>query len=167
MDRLAPVEAALDHRGFRDALGKFATGITVVTAVGPDGPVGITVNSFSSVSLDPPLVLWSIDKGSRRRPAFEASPVCAIHVLGDDQAETCKAFTKDVAPFDSLPTTHRADGLPLLEGCLARFECTPYATYDGGDHLIMVVEVAQVTMRDAEPLVFFDGAFRTLTKGLD
>ncbi|NIZ63415.1 flavin oxidoreductase [Sedimentitalea sp. CY04] len=146
-------------RQLRDAFGRFATGVTVVTALGEDGPVGIVVNSFSSVSLDPALVLWSPSKTSRRFRYFEAADHYAIHVLSADQAELCQGFSKDAHAFDGSRYQLNANGVPLIEDCLARFECTRTATYDGGDHLIVVGRVDQAEMRDGDALTFYAGKF--------
>ncbi|WP_269582822.1 flavin reductase family protein [Roseibium sp. Sym1] len=144
-------------RLLRDAFGRFATGVTVVTTHSDDGPVGITANSFSSVSLDPPLVLWMPDKGSRRFRYFETAEHYAIHVLSHHQAEVCNGFVRNAHAFDRLP--HRIDdnGVPLIENCLARFECKRFAAYEGGDHLIVLGEVMQAEMRQGDALTFFAG----------
>ena len=144
-------------RLLRDAFGRFATGVTVVTTHSADGPVGITANSFSSVSLDPPLVLWMPDKGSRRFRYFETAEHYAIHVLSHHQAEVCNGFVRNAHAFDQLP--HRIDdkGVPLIENCLARFECQRFAAYEGGDHLIVLGQVMQAEMRQGDALTFFAG----------
>ncbi|CTQ54398.1 p-hydroxyphenylacetate 3-hydroxylase, reductase component [Roseibium album] len=144
-------------RLLRDAFGRFATGVTVVTTNSGDGPVGITANSFSSVSLEPPLVLWMPDKGSRRFQYFEDAEHYAIHVLSHEQAEVCNGFVRNAHAFDQLP--HRIDdkGVPLIENCLARFECKRFAAYEGGDHLIVLGQVIQAEMRQGDALTFFAG----------
>lgn len=91
-----------DERAFRTALGAYATGVTIVTVPSDDGPIGITANSFASVSLDPPLVLWSPAKGSKRFPYFSGAPHFAIHVLDAHQQDICNRFTKDMQAFDGL-----------------------------------------------------------------
>lgn len=144
-------------RLLRDAFGRFATGVTVVTTQSEDGPVGITANSFSSVSLDPPLVLWMPDKGSRRFRYFEEAEHYAIHVLTHLQAEVCNGFVRNAHAFDQLPFTHNDKGVPLIENCLARFECTRFASYEGGDHLIVLGQVMKAEMRNGEALTFFSG----------
>jgi flavin reductase (DIM6/NTAB) family NADH-FMN oxidoreductase RutF len=149
--------ASENTRLLRDAFGRFATGVTVVTTNSGDGPVGITANSFSSVSLEPPLVLWMPDKGSRRFQYFEDAEHYAIHVLSHEQAEVCNGFVRNAHAFDQLP--HRIDdkGVPLLENCLARFECKRFAAYEGGDHLIVLGQVIQAEMRQGDALTFFAG----------
>lgn len=149
-------------RELRDALGRFATGVTVVTAVGPRGPLGITANSFASVSLDPPLVLWSPARKSSRFPAFEAASHFAVHVLARDQQPLATHFAQSgdmPAEFGAAPGL---GGAPIFEGCAARFECRHAARFDGGDHLICVGEVLRFTTSEAEPLVYHCGAYRGL-----
>lgn len=148
-------------RRFRDALGRFATGVTVVTAKGPDGPVGMTVNSFTSVSLDPPLVLWCPARASSRYAIFAAAQAWAVHVLGAEQLDVCLRFTRGGAQFDGLQLKRNAHGAPVIPGVAARFDCTCHAVHDGGDHGIMVGRVAQVTVGgpDDHPLVFAAGQF--------
>ncbi len=149
-------------RALRDAFGRFASGITIVTASSTDGPVGITANSFSSLSLDPPLVLWSPDAGSRRFPYFEQAGYFAIHVLGAEQIDLCKGFAGSPFAFDGVDVTDNEHGVPLINGCLARFECRQNAIYPGGDHKIVVGEVLKAEMRDGDSLAFFAGQLRTL-----
>jgi len=131
----------------------------VVTAPSEDGPVGIVVNSFSSVSLDPALVLWSPAKTSRRFRYFEAAEHYAIHVLSADQAELCQGFGQNAHGFDGISHQLNDHGVPLIEDCLARFECTKTAAYDGGDHMIVVGRVDQAEMRDGDALTFYAGKF--------
>lgn len=145
-------------RLLRDAFGRFATGVTIVTAATDDGPVAITANSFSSVSLTPPLVLWSPDRNSRRFPYFEKAEHYAIHVLAAEQGDLCWHVAKDAFGLKEKTFDVNAEGVPVLEGCLARFECTRTAIYEGGDHAIMLGHVNRATMReDGEALTFFKG----------
>lgn len=147
------------QRAFRDALGRFATGVTVVTTQGPDGPVGITANSFAALSLDPALVMWAPGRFSRRFDVFEQAAHFAIHIMADDQLEVARHFARDGFDF-SLPGITRGLGdAPLLPGCLARFECARHAVYPGGDHAIVVGEVQRVATRDGAALSFFGGAY--------
>lgn len=143
-------------RDFRAALGRFATGVTVVTA---PGPVGITVNSFASVSLDPPLVLWSPALASRRFKAFEGAERYAIHVLGKHQHAIGHGFVRDGAAFEELDWHLSDHGVPLIDDCLARFECRRHAIHEGGDHAIIVGEVERCTLGAGEPLIFSSGAY--------
>ncbi len=154
-----PIQA--DRRAYREALGRFGTGVTVITCATPDGPLGITANSFASVSLDPPLVLWSPAKSSSRYPFFMAAERFAIHVMGRDQFDTCNGFARDGDAFDRIDWTTSAGGVPLITGSLSCLECTTTATHDGGDHSIIVARVTRVTTRAGEPLLFFGGAYGT------
>lgn len=135
-------------RAFRDALGSFSTGVTVITTDGPDGPVGITANSFASLSLDPPLVLWSPARSSSRFALFEGAARFAIHVLGAAQQDVALHFTRN----GTLPLTG-------LGPVLARFDCARHAVHEGGDHAIVVGRVLRVWHRAGAPLVFQSGRF--------
>lgn len=149
----------IDERELRTALGCFPTGVTVVTTMTPIGPLGITANSFASVSLDPPLVLWSPARASSRFPAFEAAEYFAIHILSEDQRALALHFAQQGLDFDGIAFTPGLGGAPVLAGCAAVFECLHSAGHDGGDHLIVVGEVKRMTYGDAPPLVFHGGAF--------
>ncbi len=150
---------AENTRLLRDAFGRFATGVTIVTTQSADGPVGITANSFSSVSLDPALVLWSPGKASRRFPYFEAAEHYAIHVLAADQAHLCEKFAKNAFALTEIPHDISANNVPLLSNCLARFECRKVAAHDGGDHVIIVGQVLQAELGDGDALAFFAGKY--------
>lgn len=156
------VPGADTARAFRDALGRFATGVTVVTCEA-DGPVGITANSFASVSLDPPLVLWSPARASRRFDAFAAAQHFVVHVLGEGQTAVALAFAKEGDAFDGLPTTRNPEGAPVIEGCPARFECRTHARHDGGDHEIVVGRVLRAASGEGHPLVFHGGTYGRFT----
>jgi len=144
-------------RQFRQALGLFGTGVTIVTTNSCDGPVGITANSFSSVSLDPPLVLWSASLKSKRFQYFAETEDLAIHILSLQQTELCWAFSKSKHAFDDVEWSEGVNGTPILRHCLARFECKKYANYDGGDHAIIVSQVQKISYRDDKALMFFNG----------
>jgi 3-hydroxy-9,10-secoandrosta-1,3,5(10)-triene-9,17-dione monooxygenase reductase component len=152
----------IDARAFRDALGQFATGVAIVTACGEGGErVGGTVSSFNSVSLDPPLVLWSLDKNARSRAAFESSTHFAVHVLTLEQRELAQLFARRGADkFAGLQCREGLGGVPLLEQCAACFECETRHRYDGGDHIIFVGEVLQFERQSGSPLLFHGGTFR-------
>jgi len=139
------------ERGFRDALGLYPTGVTVITTRTPQGIVGITANSFASLSLDPPLVLWSPARASRRFEVFATAQEFSIHILAADQGDLCAHFTRDGAP----PTP--GSGIGTLEEALARFDCRLHASHDGGDHLLIIGRVERVEMRQGAPLVFHAG----------
>lgn len=155
-----PAEA--DSRAFRDALGRFGTGVTVVTCMTATGPIGITANSFASLSLDPPLILWSPAKSSSRYPFFAAARNFAVHVVGAEQAALCQGFARDADIFDTLDWRRNDADVPLIEGCLSRFECTKVAEHDGGDHTIIVARVDRVTTRAGKPLMFYGGRYGTM-----
>jgi flavin reductase (DIM6/NTAB) family NADH-FMN oxidoreductase RutF len=149
-------------REFRDALGRFATGITVVTTMTPHGPQAITANSFASVSLDPPIVLWSIARRSKRFAAFAECSHFAIHVLGAGQRELSQRFARSGHGFDGLAYQRGEAGVPLLDGCLSRFECRRLSGHEGGDHLIMLGAVTAASIGEGEPLLFFGGDYGRL-----
>jgi flavin reductase (DIM6/NTAB) family NADH-FMN oxidoreductase RutF len=146
-------------RALRDALGRFATGVTVVTCATPDGPIGITVNSFASVSLDPALVLWSIARSSTRFAAFSTAEAYAIHILADDERDLAARFTRGGAGFEGLAIQPGPSGAPVIPGTLARFDCRLHAAHDGGDHLILLGLVERAALRDGAPLLFSQGHF--------
>lgn len=147
-----------NERALRDAFGRFATGVTIVTAAAEEGPVAITASSFTSVSIDPPLVLWSPQKASRRFPYFANAKHFAIHVLSAEQDDLCWSVAKDMKALAAMDLDCNPEGVPVLENCLARFECSSYATYDGGDHEIVVGRVLRVSMQEAgDALGFFKG----------
>ena len=155
-------DPADDPRAYRNALGAFATGVCVVTTGSDDGPVGITANSFASVSLDPPLVLWSPAKSSKRFNYFADAQHYAIHVLDGHQQDMCNAFTRTKHAFDGLDWDTSPEGVPLVRGCLARFECTLAASHDAGDHVILVGLVNKAAFREGLPLLFQGGRFVSL-----
>ena len=154
------------ERAFRNALGQFATGICVVTTMTPDGPMGLTANSFAAVSLNPPLVLWSPAKSSRRFRHYEHADHYAIHVLGQDQKDICERFTLRDPDFDGLDWCEGPGGMPQIAGCLARFDCQHSASHDGGDHVIIVGQVIGAEYRDGAPLLFQGGEYGHFTGGI-
>ena len=162
-------DAPLDQQEFRKALSTFTTGVTIITAVAPDGtPVGVTANSFNSVSLDPPLVLWSLAKSSRSLSAFDASPWWAVHILSADQDALSNRFAKSGEhKFVDLPVETGAGGIPLLAGCAARLQCKTSFKYEGGDHIIFVGEVVGLDRSDVPPLVFHGGKYAVATAKTD
>ncbi|MDQ5906907.1 MAG: hypothetical protein QG584_1864 [Pseudomonadota bacterium] len=158
-------EAGYDCRTLRDALGSFATGIAVITACAPDGQfIGLTVNSFNSVSLNPPLVLWSLDLGSPSLEAFRAASHYAVNILAADQAELSQRFaTRLEDKFGDLQLCPGAGGAPLLHGCCAWFECANETHYPGGDHLIFLGRVERFAAdEERTPLLYHGGRYRTL-----
>jgi flavin reductase (DIM6/NTAB) family NADH-FMN oxidoreductase RutF len=153
--------ATLDSAAFRSALGQYATGVTIVTARAPDGsPVGLTANSFTSVSLDPPLVLWSLARTARSHDVFEAATHFAIHVLAAEQLELSRHFaSKSATKFAGLEIALGHGGVPLIGGCAASFQCRRYQVVDGGDHRIYLGEVLDFEHRACEPLLFHAGQY--------
>lgn len=157
-------EPAFSSAEFRTALGMFATGVTIVTARAPDGQlVGLTANSFNSVSLSPPLVLWSLAQAARSMQAFERGSHYAIHVLAADQQALAQRFASAGADrFASLALTDGVSGAPLIDGCVATFECFNRSRYAEGDHVIFVGEVERCNYRSgAPPLLYHGGKFYT------
>lgn len=150
-----------DPLRFRQALGCFTTGVTIVTAQDAAGAdVGMTVNSFNSVSLTPPMVLWSLGRSSSNIAAFLQAKHFAVHVLADGQDELAMRFAKkDVDRFAGVQLERAASGVPLLGGVAARFECRTAFQYEGGDHVIFVGEVISFEHWDRDPLVFKHGRF--------
>jgi len=153
-----------DSRAFRDALGNFPTGVAVVTASGEAAHIGITVNSFTSVSLDPPLVLWCMDKRSQRHDMFVAAPGFTISILGTEHREVSSRLAR--------PGEHSLDGLALMQtelgppglaDSLAIFECARQSTLEGGDHTILVGRVLRFARGgQGAPLLFFRGQYSAL-----
>jgi flavin reductase (DIM6/NTAB) family NADH-FMN oxidoreductase RutF len=156
-DKITP--SVQTERAFRDALGSFATGVTVITTQVPEGPLGITANSFSSVSLDPALVLWSVAKGSRRHGAFTDGGAFVIHVMAQEQDAVATGFSRDAAAFDAVPWVENSEGVRVLGGCLAAFECVTEALHDAGDHTIVVGRVLRFSTRQGDPLLFAQGKY--------
>lgn len=152
-----------DLRAYRAALGTFATGVTIITIQTQGGPVGITANSFASVSLDPALILWSPAKSSNRFSLFQSAPRFAVHVLADNQSDLAMAFTRSKDAFDGLDWSLSGAGTPIIPGCLARFDCDTHASHDAGDHVIILGQVHEVSHRSGSPLVFHAGGFGKFT----
>ena len=149
---------------FRQALGMFATGVTIITARGPQGElVGLTANSFSSVSLDPPLVLWSLNKASSAMDVLAPASHYAINILGADQQALAERFAGPREQRWQGVTHHSgACGAPVLPGCVAVFECFNRSQYQEGDHVIFVGEVERCSSRLGEPpLLYHGGRFYT------
>ncbi len=156
---LATFDPASDADSFRGALGTFVTGVTVVTTDSPEGPVAIVANSFASVSLDPPLVLWSPAKASKRFEHFAGSRRFAVHVLSADQRDVCAAIVKSKTAIKDIPTHQSHCGMPIIENALATFECNLHATHDAGDHVIVVGLVTKAHHVGGNPLVFHAGQY--------
>ena len=159
----------LFRRDFRRALGSFATGITVVTALADnDQPIGVTISSFNSVSLDPPLILWSLDLNSPNLEAFRRAGHYAINVLAADQQALSDRFaSRREKRFDDLALRPGLSDAPLFEGCCAWFECSNEMHYPGGDHLIFIGRVERFAQGEAtSPLIFHNAGYRQLAEPL-
>lgn len=153
---------SFDTKQFRNALGQFPTGVAVITAQDSDDQhIGITMSSFNSVSMDPPLVLFSLDRRALSLQAMENADHYAVNVLSQDQQEISNKFARAMEDkWENVDYDTKETGAPLLNGALAHFECKPYAQYDGGDHVIFVGEVVNFTSSDhSEPLVFCRGRY--------
>ncbi len=158
-----------DRRDFRRALGQFATGVTVVSTRAKDGRrVGITVNSFSSVSLDPPLVLWSLSRQSSTFEDFACANHFAINVLAANQHHLSRQFSTPLPDkFEGVECLEGTAGCPLLKGATAYFVCRNVRQFDGGDHVIFLGEVEEYKWNEGEPLVFHSGRYRVATRHPD
>lgn len=151
-------------RELRNALGTFATGITVVTTLSAENhPVGMTVNSFSSVSLEPPLVLWSLAESANCRDIFLKSTYFNICVLDDNQLSTAQLFAEPGNDkFDKVNWEADSRRIPIISNSLANFQCKIEHQYPGGDHTIIVGRVLDFDYRDAQPLLFNQGQYQFL-----
>lgn len=150
---------ATNLRAFRDALGQFATGVTLVTITSEDGPMGFVANSFSGLSLDPPLILWSPARSSGRFAHFVRAAHFSVHILRDDAKDLIARFGRHGTGFDGVQHTLTPEGNPVLDGALARFDCALHDTHDGGDHLIIVGRVLRCHSTNGAPLVFSQGMY--------
>ena len=158
-----------DSRDFRRALGQFATGVTIVTARNKRGRcIGLTVNSFASVSLKPPLVLWSLGRASTEYPDFTKSKHFAINVLASDQHHLSRRFSSQIPDrFAELDCSDTLHGCPLIQGATAHFICRVVRKFSGGDHLIFLGQVIHYRYRDGEPLIFHSGRYHVRTRHPD
>jgi len=165
--RTQPIDtlSGFDMKALRSALGTYATGVAVVTARSADGEaIGLTVNSFASVSLDPPLVLWSLAISSPNLAAFKSASHYAVNVLGQDQADIAQRFaSRLVDKFDGIACCDGLGAVPLLPNCCAWFECRNEAQFPGGDHVILLGHVERFAL-DARrsPLLFHRGRYARL-----
>lgn len=161
---MARSPSELEPRRLRDAFGCFGTGVTIVTARDDSGhPVGLTANSFTSVSLDPPLVLYCLDRKSRRLEVFERAETFAVNVLHAGQEAVSTAFARGSEGGFTGLELEDWDGAPVLSDAMAAFGCTRHAVYDGGDHLIFVGRVGRLCFDAAQdPLLYFQGRYRSV-----
>jgi flavin reductase len=161
----------LDERRYRDALGSFATGVTIITTQGITNPYGMTANAFSSVSLDPPLVLVCAVSGREGSRSIQANGVFAVNVLAADQERLSRNFASHERPrghegFSGIPTRTDVTGSPIIEGVVAYFDCRLVAAYEAGDHIIFIGQVVSLGLDDTtDPLLFHRGEYRALPKG--
>jgi len=155
------IRMSSNAKELRHCLGQFATGVTVVTCANDDGQAcGITANSFSSVSLEPPLLLWNIAKSSNSLDAYLNAEHFAINILASEQQDLSSHFAKsDHTLFDAVDHVVSDKGVPVLPGTLACFECRTYETHDCGDHYIIIGEIERFRRSDKEPLLFFNGRY--------
>jgi flavin reductase (DIM6/NTAB) family NADH-FMN oxidoreductase RutF len=160
-NELASGSSALDPRDFRTALGTFATGVTIITAMADDGkPYGLTCNSFASVSLNPPLVLWSLGMYSQGLPIFQNASHFTVNVLAASQQALASKFAKSgVDRFDGVDWKPGLGGAPVLAGSVASFQCRAANRYYGGDHVIFLGAVEAYAYSEQEPLLFVGGGF--------
>lgn len=154
-----------DPRALRNALRSFATGITVVTACTPEGQaIGLTVNSFNSVSLAPPLIVWSLSQDSSNFEAFQRASHYAVNVLALDQIELAQRFaTSDADKFLGLATSPGLGGAPLLQKCCAWFECRNESRFAAGDHRVFIGSVERFSAVARKPLIYHGGRYQGLS----
>lgn len=162
-DHHDPGHAAVDPDQFKAALGLWASGITVVTARSPEGPVGLTASAFSSLSLHPPLVLVCIGKASYHHDHLTGAPAFGVHILDASQEELSNTFAfKRGDRFDGLEVEEGPLGAPLLTGALARLGCERYEVVDAGDHSILIGRVLRADVTDGQPLAWWQGGYPRL-----
>lgn len=160
------VPATSDPRALRDAFATFTTGVTIVTTRNTEGaPFGVTVNSFNSVSLDPPLVLWSLAKTSRSLEAFQSAEHWAVHILSAEQEALSTRFARSSEnKFEGIELESGIQGTPLLPLCTTRLQCRTAFRYEGGDHIIFVGQIVAFDRSDRAPLVFHGGKYAVATR---
>lgn len=158
------LDACFDPRELRNALGRFATGIAVVMAGDDEGLMGVTVNSFSAVSLDPPLILFCMARSLHSLARLEKVRAYSVNILLESQQEVSNRFAKaGEDKFSAIPWEHGPSGAPRLVPAHACFECAPYAHYDGGDHVIFVGRVVHMHAEGEDsPLLYYRGRYRAL-----
>lgn len=156
-----------DPAGLRAAFGQFATGVTLVTIAAPEGPMGFVANSFASLSLDPPLLLWCPAKASLRFARFAAAEHFSVHVLGRGQRALLDRFARGGPGFAGSEPETSAEGVPILPGTIARYDCVRFSTHDGGDHVVIVGRVLRWALAEGEPLVFSQGRYGGFAGGED
>jgi flavin reductase (DIM6/NTAB) family NADH-FMN oxidoreductase RutF len=155
----------IEKNELRRIMGHFATGVTVITTISKDGAIyGLTANAFMSVSLEPPLLLISVDKKAESYPYFEQSKVFTVNILGDSQEALSRRFAVSGGnKFDGVAYRRGANNVPILEDTLAHVECRVYAAYDGGDHTLYLGEILEAETREGKPLLFYRGGYRSIS----
>ncbi|MGE0287360.1 MAG: flavin reductase family protein [Bradyrhizobium sp.] len=166
-NEFAADNSAIDPRDFRNALGTFGTGVTIVTAMSADGkPYGVTCNSFASVSLNPPLVLWSLGMFSQGLPIFQNASHFAVNVLGVSQQALALQFAKSSGEkFAGVEWKPGLGNAPIIAGCVAQFQCRAANRYYGGDHIIFLGAVEAYSYSGEETLMFSRGGFGRFVTG--
>jgi flavin reductase (DIM6/NTAB) family NADH-FMN oxidoreductase RutF len=154
----------IDPKELRRVMGQFATGVTIITTRDDAGrPYGLTANAFTSLSLDPPLVLVCVDRKTETFPHFYASRCFVVNILTEGQEELSTRFARSGGDkFAGVEFTTNASGAPVLSDALAHVECTLLETHEGGDHVIHVGQVERIAMHGGRPLLFFQGRYRSL-----
>lgn len=154
-----------DRREFRNALGCFPTGVTIVTVLGPnEHDIGVTVNSFNSVSMEPPLILWSLDRSAYSLPIFLATSHFAVNVLSSDQVHLSNQFAGAKGDkWSNVDFERWSGGSAIIKGCVANFDCEKIYAYDGGDHVIFVGRVIEMKHDPhGAPLLFHQGRYKVV-----
>jgi flavin reductase (DIM6/NTAB) family NADH-FMN oxidoreductase RutF len=155
----------IERNELRRVMGHFATGVTVITTISKQGaPFGLTANAFMSVSLEPPLLLISVDRKAESFPHFEESKVFTVNILRDDQESVSRRFAVSGGnKFEGVAYHVGGNGVPILEGTLAHVECRLYAAHDGGDHILYLGEIQEAETREGKPLLFYRGGYRAIS----
>lgn len=163
MEEEEVVDQGVDPVDFREALSRFASGVTVVTTIDGENRIGVTVSAFSSLSLEPPLVLICIEKRIYIHDFLEKRGRFCVNVLARDQESVSQQFAARVDDrFEGIATRPGLGGVPVIEGSLAVLECSFHASYDGGDHTIFVGRVENTEVADSDPLLYFRSAYRSI-----
>jgi len=155
----------IEKNELRRVMGHFATGVTIITTVSAAGQIhGLTANAFTSVSLEPPLLLISVDKKAESYPSFEESKVFTVNILSDSQEALSRKFAvTGTDKFTGVAYRSGGNGAPILYGVIGHIECRLYATYDGGDHTLYLGEIMEAETREGKPLLFYRGGYRALS----
>lgn len=170
MSAVALTESAIDPQVLRSALGSFPTGVAIITARGPDGKlVGLTCNSFNSVSLDPPLVSWGLRLSSSNLEAFQQADAFTVNILAEDQTELSSRFARRDIPdkFEGVRWREGIGGAAVLDGCVASFQCEKFAEHLAGDHVLFLGKVARFEHGErSDSMVFYRGAYMMVAQSL-